>query len=73
MRSAIACAAFAETAWPPPIIPSAIALNRLETVYLPHAHVDRHQRRQKVLVTKLGREAELFQGGAGWFNGVIAD
>lgn len=28
---------------------------------------------QKALVTNVGKEAELFKGGAGWFNGVVID
>lgn len=28
---------------------------------------------QKALVTNVGKDAELFKGGAGWFNGVVID
>lgn len=28
---------------------------------------------QKALVTAIGKDAELFKGGAGWFNGVLVD
>lgn len=28
---------------------------------------------QKALTTAIGRDSELFQGGAGWFNGVLID
>lgn len=28
---------------------------------------------QKALISAVGKEAELFRGGAGWFNGVIVD
>lgn len=28
---------------------------------------------QKALVTHIGKEAELFKGGAGWFNGTVID